>query len=54
MCVLTSPVRTLMGTAFAIYCLPSDRLSFLVHLDISIYLEIPLRLSAYLCYTICA
>ena len=35
-----------MGTAFVIGYLLSDSLSFSVNLDISIYLEIPLRLFA--------
>ena len=41
-----------MGPVFTIYCPLSNPLSFSAHLDIYIYLEIPLRLSVHLCYTI--
>ena len=50
--MLTYPVRTSVGAAFASCCFLSDPLSFSAHLDICIYLEIPLRLSVHLCYTI--
>ena len=48
------PLRASVSTASAI-CYPlSNLFSFSINSDICTYFEIPLRLSAYLCYTICA